>query len=58
MIFPSIKIDNIEMIGEETVAIFNHIPLSKQTVSRRIYDIAEDVEEKGVSALQNTKFAV
>lgn len=46
LILPSTKDICRELLGENAVKKIEHVPLSNNTVSRRIQDIAKDIEEQ------------
>lgn len=46
------------MVDDKTAGVVNSIPMSDNTVSRRIYDMAEDVENSLISRLKISKFAI
>jgi hypothetical protein len=46
------------MFGEECTQQFRNIPLLHNTVSRRIANISEDLEEQLIEKLRNKRFSV
>lgn len=59
LIVPCIKDAVSCMLGEEHIKKINTIPLSNSTISRRIKDMANDIEETVVTRIKNSKnFAI
>jgi hypothetical protein len=58
LIFPAV-IDMVQtMLGENCAQQLHNIPLSNNTVSRRISDISEDLDEQLMEKLRNNHFAI
>ncbi|KAL4099012.1 hypothetical protein QTP88_023513 [Uroleucon formosanum] len=58
LILPS-AIDMVStMIGESTANQLKNIPLSRNTISRRIHDISDNINEQLINKLKNKNFAI
>lgn len=58
LIMPACKIIVSKMFGEEFVRKIENIPLSNNTISRRISDMSYDVEDFLCDKLKNSKFSI
>ncbi|XP_023217015.1 zinc finger BED domain-containing protein 5-like [Centruroides sculpturatus] len=56
LILPCIKDAVRCMLGEDQVPKMNNIPLSNNTISRRIHEMSDDVEMTTISRIKNSKF--
>ncbi|KAL4132622.1 hypothetical protein QTP88_009744 [Uroleucon formosanum] len=58
LILPS-AIDMVStMIGESTANQLKNVPLSNNTISRRIHDISDNINEQFINKLRNKNFAI
>lgn len=56
LILPCIKDAVGCMLGEDQISKISNIPLSNNTISRRIQDMSDDVEMTIISRIKNSKF--
>ncbi|XP_039199911.1 protein ZBED8-like [Crotalus tigris] len=58
LILPAVKQIVTTMLGPNASTIMQSIPLSNDTVSKRIDEMAADVEERLIDTLKNTEFVM
>lgn len=56
LIFPCIKDAVGCMLGEESARKIDTIPVSNSTISRRIRDMSDDIEETVITRIKNSKY--